>query len=103
MTEILYDELEALGIKILTKHKYHFDTLAIDTTQSGFSSSDYILAEFHKFGINLRKIDQNLIGISLNETTSINDLSEMVEVFADLLDKSDPDEGYLTSTYFENL
>ncbi len=55
--EILSDELEVLDIKVVTAKKSHFDTITIDTKDSGFSSSDFLLAEFHKYGINLRKVD----------------------------------------------
>ena len=42
-----------------------FDTIAIDTRASDLGSSDAILAEFHKFGINLRKIDENALVFEL--------------------------------------
>ncbi|MCB1120057.1 MAG: hypothetical protein KJT03_00790 [Verrucomicrobiae bacterium] len=103
LTEIIYDELTALGVKIITEKKHHFDTLCIDCNKSGFSSSDFVIAEFHKFGINLRKVDQNIIGFSLNETTTIRDVVEFVEIFADLLEKSDPQHEYIQASYFEEI
>lgn len=71
-----------MGISIVTDSDNFFDTIAIDTRASDLSSSDSVLAEFHKFGINLRKIDENLVSISCNEYTSIKDLAEIVEIFA---------------------
>lgn len=65
-----------------------FDTLTIECHSSGFTSSDYLLSEFHKYDINLRKVDQNLVGISMNEMTTIDDLATIVEVFALLKEKS---------------
>ena len=68
---------------------------------SGFSTSDFIIAEFHKFGINLRKIDDEHISISFNETTSMVDLDEVIEIFADLMDKRDEGD-YISSTFYED-
>ena len=59
-----------------------FDTIVIDCSASGFSSSDYLLAEFHKNDINLRRVNENLVGVTLNETTTIDDLADVIEIFA---------------------
>lgn len=99
MTEILIQELGTLGIKVITDKENHFDTITLDSKASGFSSSDYVLAEFHKYGINLRKVDDNVIGISLSELTTMVDLDEIIEVFADLLDKR-TSVTYLTDTFY---
>jgi len=66
---------------VTDKHAF-FDTLAIDCIASGFSSADFVLSEFHKFDCNLRKIDNNHVGLSLNENTTIENLRELIEVFA---------------------
>jgi glycine dehydrogenase len=87
MAEILLEELSIIDVSVITKKGMHFDTLTVDCKKSGFSSSDYLLAEFHKFGINLRKVDENLVGISFNETSTIQDLTELIEIFADLKGK----------------
>jgi glycine cleavage system pyridoxal-binding protein P len=76
-----------MGVSVVTDKKNHFDTVVISCRDSEFSSSDFILAEFHKFGINLRKIDEDLVGISFNETTGLVDLDEVIEIFAELKDK----------------
>jgi glycine dehydrogenase len=87
MIEILIEEMTALEISIITHKTNHFDTICLSCKDSGFSSSDFVLSEFHKFGINLRKIDEDLVGISLNETTTIVDLDEIIEIFADITGK----------------
>ena len=69
-----------------TDIRYCFDTIVLKSRESGFTSSDYVLAEFHKYGINLRKIDENLVGISLNEVMNFLDLDELIEIFAELKD-----------------
>lgn len=84
MADILIQELNKLGINVLTQKSYHFDTVTINTKKTGFSSADFVLAEFHKFGINLRKVDEDHVQISFNETSTIYDLDEVIEIFADL-------------------
>ena len=98
--EILVDELNHLDIKVITNGKNHFDTIAINTKESGFSSSDYVLAEFHKYGINLRKIDDEVISLSFNETTTMVDLDEIIEIFAELKGKT-TSKGFLSEKFYE--
>lgn len=57
MTQIFMEELEKVGIKFQTDRNNYFDTVSIDVDASGFTSADYLLAEFHKHGINIRKVD----------------------------------------------
>lgn len=59
------------------------------------------MAEFHKFGINLRKIDDDLVGISFNETTSIVDLDEIIEIFAEIKGKR-TSYDYLPDKFYED-
>lgn len=66
---MLRDELVKLGVKVVTDKDAFFDTIAIDCYASGFSSADWLLSEFSKFDCNLRKIDNNTVGITFNETT----------------------------------
>ena len=85
--EVLLDEFKKLGIKVVTDKDKFFDTIVIDCAASGFSSSDYLLSEFHKNDINLRKVTDNLTGISINETTTIDDLADVIEIFAYIKEK----------------
>ena len=90
-----------MGIHILTDPDNFFDTIAIDVRASDLSSSDAVLAEFHKFGINLCKIDDHTVGISMNEYTTIKDLAEIIEIFAILKECSpeEADEPYLAADF----
>lgn len=78
------EELDKFGIKFATDRKDHFDTVAIKVTESGFSSADFVLAQFHKHGINLRKINQNHVGIAFDELTTIYDMDKIIDIFASL-------------------
>ena len=90
-----------MGVKIITHGDNFFDTIAIDVITSDLGSADAVLAEFHKFGINLRKIDETTVGISMNEYTTIKDLAELVEIFAILKEVSpeEADEPYLEPSF----
>lgn len=104
-TEALREELRNLNIVTITHPMNFFDTVTIDCAASGFSSADYVLSEFHKHEMNLRKIDDNLISVSLNETTTITDLADMIEVFAFIKDSTDELElgTYLHEQRFEDI
>lgn len=95
--ELLRDHLEKMGVEIITDKHNFFDTIVIDALASDLSSSDAVLAEFHKYGINLRKVDENLVGISVSEYTTIKDLVELLEIFADLKEVApeDNDEPFM--------
>ena len=72
----------------MTHKDNRFDTVAIDVKASGFSSADYLLAEFHKYGINIRKIDDKYVSISFDEMSTLYDLDELIEIFCGLKKKS---------------
>ena len=74
--------MKNLGIKTANHSINFFDTITIDCNASGFTNSDFVLSEFHKHDINLRKIDENFVSISMNETTTIDDLASLIEIFA---------------------
>jgi glycine dehydrogenase len=79
----LSSQLEALGFR--QQNEYFFDTLKINT--SGVSQTQLReLAETSQ--INFRYIDDSSIGISLDETTSSEDLSAIVKIFSTISGKS---------------
>lgn len=51
---------------------------------SGFTSADWVQAQFHKYGINIRKVDENHVALSFDEVTSLYDLDEVIEIFCNL-------------------
>jgi len=86
-SQILIEELSLLDYKFKTDPNAHFDTVTIDARASGFSSADYVLSQFHKEGINLRKVDDNLVQVAFNEVTTLTDLEELIEIFAFIKEK----------------
>lgn len=81
MSQIFMEELSPLGIQFATDPNNYFDTISIKVTESGFSSADFILSEFHKHGINIRKIDDNHVSVSFDEITTLFDLDQLIEIF----------------------
>jgi glycine dehydrogenase len=79
--QILMEELELSGYKIVTDKMRRFDTIAIDAIDSGFSSTDFLLAEFHKREINIRKIDERHASVSFDETSTLYDLDILINIF----------------------
>ena len=102
--EIIKTQLESMGVVLQTHGDNFFDTIAIDVVASDLSSADNVLAEFHKFGINLRKIDDQTVGISVNEYTTIKDTAELLEIFAILLEQApeENDEPYLDADFCDS-
>lgn len=81
MSQIFMEELEKVGIVFTTDRNNYFDTVAIDVKASGFTSADFLLAQFHKYGINIRKIDNANVSLSFDEMTSLYDLDQLIEIF----------------------
>ena len=76
LTKILAAGLAKLGHKVSAQN--YFDTLCVDV--AGNSLADILkIAEAHR--MNLRAIDEKTIGISLDETTSANDVAEIWQIF----------------------
>ena len=101
--DILISELDQLGYSITTDKANHFDTVVVNVKSSGLQSADQVVSEFHKFGINIRRIDDSQVGVSFNETNNLIDLDELIEIFADLKFKTlSPSSGFLTDKFYEN-
>ncbi|WP_298220641.1 aminomethyl-transferring glycine dehydrogenase [Flavobacterium sp.] len=73
-TATLANELEKLGL--YQTNTAYFDTIVVKTDAKKVRP----IAEQHE--INFNYIDDQTVSISLNETTSINDLNDIVSVFA---------------------
>jgi glycine dehydrogenase len=77
MTAHLGAALVALGYKIGTQP--FFDTLLIDTSANW--SAHELAQDAADAGINLRIIDADTLGLSLDETTSTADLDKLLKIF----------------------
>lgn len=78
LTGVLAQEVEKYGFKQLNPH--FFDTVLIELP--GKITAEQVNKHALEKEMNFRKVDDKLIGISLDETTSLTDVNDMLEVFA---------------------
>ena len=94
-TSKLYRALKAAGIKIRSER--FFDTLALEVPGKADAFMQAALQE----GMNLRRIDQDTLGISFDETTTDEDVAKVAKVFGavklDSFDTSMLDEAQFRS------
>jgi glycine dehydrogenase len=76
LTQVLAAGLQLLNLKVSDKD--YFDTITVHSE----NAQKYFEKAAHK-GLNLRLVDQQTIGISLNETTSLEIVDEILAIFAD--------------------
>jgi len=78
LTGVLAQEIQKYGYKQLNKH--FFDTLHVELPDNVFADTVHQIAvEKH---MNFRRIDNKHLGISLDETTSLEDVNDILEIFA---------------------
>jgi glycine dehydrogenase len=77
MTCILRRGLQKLGYEV--GPNYFFDTLRVN---AGTTKAEKIVNSARAKKINLRLLLENQIGISLNETTSLDDLADLLSIFS---------------------
>jgi glycine dehydrogenase len=77
LTVVLATGLEKLGYKLGTRE--FFDTVKVDLDKS--SNADILKAAADR-KVNLRNLNNTSISISLDETTTIQDVEELLEIFA---------------------
>jgi glycine dehydrogenase len=75
MTQVLAHHLDEPNTKQLNAR--FFDTLCVDIPEG----VEPVRARALAAGINLRYIDDHTVGVSLNETTTIEDLNDLLRVF----------------------
>ncbi len=77
MTSILAEGIKSFGI--LVENKYFFDTLTVLADKNSKEIYEKALAK----GINLRNIGRNKLGITLDETTTTEDIQILWEIFSE--------------------
>ncbi len=73
LTAILADGAQKLGLTVPTGH--FFDTITV-----GVNNADAVLKTALEHGMNLRKLDDGHVGISLDETTTLDDVDVLLAV-----------------------
>ncbi len=72
-------------------HETFFDTLRVDLSDQ---TADEILSRADKAGINLRGLGKNAVAISLDETTTENDLANVCEIFGAEMENKSSEETF---------
>ncbi len=75
LTVLLAEGLRALGLEVNTRH--YFDTITVNTG----NATEFILAAARSKQMNLRKVDPQTVGISLDETATRGDVATLYDVF----------------------
>ncbi len=86
LTRILDKGLRELGFNQVNKN--YFDTLKIEFNADSETQIEEIKQKALENKINFRYINNHAIGISLNEATDLNDLEEILSIFADSIGKT---------------
>jgi len=84
-TQILLKALKQLGL--YQEHDHFFDTLKIEFNDNAGIKCDILKLESEKEKINFRYFEDLSVGISIDETTSLEDLDQIVKVFAKCIDE----------------
>jgi glycine dehydrogenase len=84
----LQSELEKIGFVFVNKNNEIFDTVNFNCKKSGFSSSNEIVSYFEANKINLRKINDEFVSLTINETTTLADIEELLNLFVNLKNKN---------------
>ncbi|MBW6480322.1 MAG: aminomethyl-transferring glycine dehydrogenase [Bacteroidales bacterium] len=78
LTGVLAQEVQKYGYK--QENEHFFDTLQIELPENVFADNVKSMAEAKN--MNFRVIDEKNIGISLDETTALEDVNTILEIFA---------------------
>lgn len=78
LTAVLREALEQMGLHV--NNKSFFDTLTIKSEQT-----ENILAAVYDRGINFRDVSDDEFGISLDETVTLEDLQDLIDIIAEAL------------------
>lgn len=76
LTKMLYQGLQSQGYRL--RHARFFDTLCIEVGDN----QQALVERAEERKINLRQVGKSALGISINETTTLADLEELLTVFA---------------------
>ncbi|KAK0532365.1 glycine decarboxylase subunit P [Tilletia horrida] len=80
LTRLLKHELTEIGARVVNRDGAFFDTLTIDLSKAGVGSVR-VHAEAEKAGLNFRRISDTSVGLTLDETVTIEEVADILNVF----------------------
>lgn len=92
LTQVTANGLEAMGLKVL-------NTTFFDTIKVAVQDATDLVNKLSQSGINLRPIDSNHFGISIDEATSLEDVTHLINLFAQCLNQNKLDPDWFNRTY----
>ena len=102
MAQIVQHTLKYFKYQLVTSDDMIFDTITIDL--KGFKkNANEMLTIFENHGINLRKIDDNTISLSISEATTLGDVHDLLSVFDSVYGHIDPLEKIMDLEKVEYL
>jgi glycine dehydrogenase len=89
LAQLVQNGLKHFKYQLVTNDDMIFDTITIDLR--GFKkNANEMLSIFESRGINLRKIDDTTISLSISETTTLADVQQLLAVFDEVYGHIDP-------------
>lgn len=79
---ILQKQIKSLNFSVLNQDDEIFDTVTIDMKKSQLKGN--LIEEFAKHKINLRQVNDNAVSVTINETTTLADLEELINLFSNV-------------------
>lgn len=89
LTQILKSAVERLGFRVINASSY-FDTLTIDVSKH-CANAEVMHAAAALQGLNLRKVDKNTVGVTLDESVGQEDLLSLIRAFHVAASQPEPD------------
>jgi glycine dehydrogenase len=96
----LASQLKTDGYKLINNVDEIFDTVSINIKESGINFES--LKIFEEKGINIRFVNDNIISVTINETTNLSDLEDLINIFVSLKKKSYNIENIKFTTELKN-
>lgn len=89
LTQILKSAVERLGFRVINASSY-FDTLTIDVSKH-CANAEVMHAAAVLQGLNLRRVDKNTVGVTLDESVGQEDLLSLIRAFHIAASQQEPD------------
>lgn len=89
LTQILKSAVERLGFRVINTSSY-FDTLTIDVSKH-CANAEVMHAAAALQGLNLRRVDKNTVGVTLDESVGQEDLLSLIRAFRIAASQPEPD------------
>lgn len=87
-TNYLIEKLSSLGLNVLSKPGEVFDTVVIK--YNSIDETNAIVDKFRQNKINIRQFEnENKVSLTLNETTTLGDIEEIIKIFMCSMNKCD--------------